>query len=265
MQRKRGFFSYKDNTINLWLCVGGTISILFGAILGGSSWYVTILLGLGGSVLASGIVGLISALYIHEYEAVKTVSTDVGFNSMCLTRNDMNKSIAENMTRARHYLDYTAFGLTSLREQNESGVIHCLEQGVTIRIITVDPYHPILEDADRFEGKRADRTAESICDLCLWVEKLNAADYPGKIEIRYSPFAPREFYCRVDDSIFIGPYRFEKSSQQVITFKYQRPGDAFQDYSEYFEAIWKDKNYCREMPDLSERIRSSSESAEKQK
>ena len=257
MQRKRGFFSYKDNKINLWLCIGGTILILFGAILGEGPWYVTILLGLGGSVLASGIVGIISSIYIHEYETVNTVSTDAGFNSMCLTRNEMNAQIAEKMKSAHVHLDYTAFGLSSLREQNESGVIRCLEQGITVRIIAVDPFHSVLEDTDRFEGKRPGRTAESICDLCLWAEKLNAAGLQGKIEIRYSIFAPREYYCRVDDAIFIGPYRFGKSSQQVITFKYQNPGDAFQDYSKYFETIWNDEAYCRELPDLPERIRSS--------
>ena len=69
-------------------------------------------------------------------------------------------------------------------------------------------------------------------------------NYPGQIEIKLAKHLPSEFYCRVDDSIYVGPYQYGKDSQQMITMEFKNPGKAFAYYEEYFDSLWKDSGYC---------------------
>lgn len=47
-----------------------------------------------------------------------------------------------------------------------------------------------------------------------------------------------DFYWRVDNNLYIGPYWYHLGSQQTITYKYKHSGIAFNLYTEYFERLW---------------------------
>lgn len=50
-----------------------------------------------------------------------------------------------------------------------------------------------------------------------------------------------DFYWRVDDEMYIGPYWYGIGSQQTITYKFKKGKKAFELYEEYFEKLWIDE------------------------
>lgn len=56
-----------------------------------------------------------------------------------------------------------------------------------------------------------------------------------------------DFYWRIDDQIYIGPYWLGTESQQTITYKFIKGGRGFEVYSDYFEELW---NNCKEPPEI---------------
>ena len=47
-----------------------------------------------------------------------------------------------------------------------------------------------------------------------------------------------DFYWRMDDDLYIGPYWQGYSSQQTITYKFDKGGEGFRVYTDYFEKLW---------------------------
>ena len=48
---------------------------------------------------------------------------------------------------------------------------------------------------------------------------------------------PYEFYFNVDGVVYVGPYQ-DKTSQQTITFKFNKNSKGAKCYNEYFERLW---------------------------
>ena len=61
-----------------------------------------------------------------------------------------------------------------------------------------------------------------------------------------------DFYWRVDDKIFIGPYWHGYKSSDTITYEFSSKGMAFQQYSEYFERLWSNSEITRPLTDIEE-------------
>lgn len=180
---------------------------------------------------------------IQAYRREKGILQLWGLHSIERERATMNVRIDEQMKKAKHQYDLIAFGLKSLRKDNSEGVTACLKRGVMIRIISVDPESLLLSLRDEQENKVQGSTAHSIWQLQSWVDELNQ-QFPGRISVKHSRYLPSEFYCRVDDSIFVGPYQYGKESQQTITYEYRRPGKGFSLYEAYYDALWHDEQYC---------------------
>jgi len=58
-----------------------------------------------------------------------------------------------------------------------------------------------------------------------------------------------DFYWRMDDELYIGPYLFDVVSQQTITYKFVRgkskdDGRGFNMYTNYFESLWNNEKLC---------------------
>ena len=73
-------------------------------------------------------------------------------------------------------------------------------------------------------------------------EKLNNKSKNGKIQIKYYNAMTIDFYWRVDDCIYIGPYWYGVDSQQTITYKFTVGGRGFNLYSDYFEDLWNNND-----------------------
>ena len=54
-----------------------------------------------------------------------------------------------------------------------------------------------------------------------------------------------DFYWRVDDYLYVGPYWYGVESQQTITYKFLDGGKGFTQYSDYFEELWNNDGLCK--------------------
>ncbi len=237
-----------ENLVNLVIGLVGVVLVFLGVAYIKKLNFSTITISVGASLIASSIVAYLSSIYIQKYRRAKEISEIWGIYSMADKRATMNISIDQSMKKAKHHYDLIAYGLKSLRDGNSQGVLELLDRGAAIRIITVDPSVDALNERDEQEGKQTGSTALSIHQLKEWTETLNSK-YPDKVQIRFARFLPSEFYCRVDDSIFVGPYQYGKESQQDITVEYRKPGKAFAYYEEYFESLWNNNEYCHKSPE----------------
>lgn len=232
-----------EHWINICIALLGVVLVAVGIIFFGNEKLSTIIISVGASLIASSIVAFLSSIYIQKYRRAKEISETWGIRSIEAKRATMNIRIDSCMSVAKKHYDIMAFGLKSLRDGNTKGVEELLEHGASIRILSVDPTCKALNDRDVQEKKKIGDTAYTIKQLAEWAEEYKKK-YPSQFQIRFSKFLPSEFYCRVDNSIFVGPYQYGKDSQQLITLEYKNPGKAFSYYEEYFESLWADGEYC---------------------
>ena len=54
-----------------------------------------------------------------------------------------------------------------------------------------------------------------------------------------------DYYWRVDNELYVGPYWYGYKSSDTITYKFISGGRGFQHYSEYFDKLWDDEHLCR--------------------
>lgn len=232
-----------EQWINLIIALIGVILLAVGIVFSNREKASTIMISVGASLIASSIVAFLSSIYIQKYRRAKEISEVWGICAVEEKRTIMNTRIDDCTNRAKKCYDIMAFGLKSLRDGNAKGIDDLLKRGASIRILSVDPKCEALKDRDIQEKKTVGQTAHTINQLIEWVEDLKK-NYPGQIEIKLAKHLPSEFYCRVDNSIFVGPYQYGKDSQQLITMEFKKPGKAFMYYDDYFDSLWKDKDYC---------------------
>ena len=80
---------------------------------------------------------------------------------------------------------------------------------------------------------------DSIEKLVKWADALNRQKYSGRIIIKAYNCMTLDFYWRLDDELFIGPYWLGEDSSTTITYKFKEGGKGFSRYSEYFERLWE--------------------------
>ena len=195
----------------------------------------TTLNGVGVSLVLSGFLGIFMDALFYRKDAKYEVCEEWKIKSIYQSRSIANLTIDAYQQTAKKRVDIIAFGLTSWRQAKEQLIDSMLERGVQIRIITIDPYCDVLKMRDKAEGKAEGSTKESILHLQEFFKKTNRRK---KVQIKYHQQLPLDFYFRVDDHIFVGPYIFGKESQQMITYEFEKGGKGFDYYVDYFESLW---------------------------
>lgn len=135
-------------------------------------------------------------------------------------------------------LDGIAFGLRSFRTSRGEDVLKCLLNGANMRLLIMDPTSNFLVQRAIEENEQPDSVKKSIVELTQWVDILNQKSNNGKIQIKYYNCMTLDFYWRVDDFIYVGPYWYDTLSQQTITYKFRKPGLGYSQYFTYFEKLW---------------------------
>ena len=200
-----------------------------------------ILQGIGVSLLASGIMSIMSIFFIYDEDAFRSAKA-WGLEHVFSTRGEMNHSCDEYMHHAKT-IKVIAFGLRSLRDTQEADILRMLNQGNSIKIITMKPGCEALAMREKDERQEI---SESIEELIAWAKNLNAKDMPGKIEIRYHDHLPLDFMFLMNNRLFTGPYEYGKISQQTVSFEYSVTGAAYEYYEKYFDRLWTDENFCQD-------------------
>lgn len=219
--------------------------IILGAILMAADIYLqtpgNILIAIGGSLLSSGIVLLFSVWFI-ESKAENTLD-NWGLTKIYKKRSEKSDDSDPRLKKARNKLDVVAFGLTSFRETHGKDIETLLNKGVNVRILTMDPdcENVFLKQREKEEGKQEGDIRNSINQLVEWANKLNKKSRKGTIKIKGYRCMTLDFYWRVDDEIYMGPYWYKFSSQNTITYKFVSGKQGFDMYADYFEQLWDDE------------------------
>lgn len=181
-----------------------------------------------------------------NYNENSIVYKDWGLEKIFKTRAE--KNIESDPKLEGHkvkQLDGIAFGLSSFRSNREKDILLCLKNGMNMRLLVMNPNSEFVLQRAIEEKEHKDSIATSIRKLVEWVEKLNQLSDNGKIQIKYYNAMTLDFYWRIDDELYIGPYMYNVVSQQTVTYKFIKGGRGFNLYTDYFESLWNNKDLCQ--------------------
>lgn len=238
-------------SINLYAIIVSLLLIILGllSILLDQFWLKTttgLYINIGCSLIASGLVLFFTALFI-DFRKDYLVWSEWKLEKIFKTRAEKNaESDPKLETHNVKQLDGIAFGLKSFRSNRKNDVLSCMQRGMNVRLLVMDPTGPFVQQRELEENAAPGSIAESILNLVTWAEELNASSERGKIQIRFYNTMTLDFYWRLDDELYIGPYMLDVESQQTITYKYAKGGKGFQLYSDYFETLWNNSKFCHE-------------------
>ena len=202
-----------------------------------------ILADIGVSVLASAIIVFLTDVLMgtgDQGEARKW-----GLEGVYRTRGEMNKSCDYYLKKAKS-IDIIAFGLRSWRDSQEKAIENILRSGGMIRIITMKPGCENLAQREADEDQIPGQMSNDIESLIAWAKRLNSRKYKGKIAIRYHTHQPQNFLFLMNNRLFTGPYLFHKQSHQTLSFEYNNFGTAYEYYSDYFNELWNNPEFCED-------------------
>ena len=220
--------NWKTIAVGLIILVAGILTVVFSKNYGVS---------IGCSLIASSVVALLNSLFVERKKVSPLDSW--GIQNIYKRRSLMNKDCDISIDNAKRQIDIVAFGLKSFRTDYGNSALALLQKGVNIRIITMDPESKFVKQREIEEGEVPGQIKNTIEQLVEWAEKLNAESTNGKITIKGYSCMTLDFYWRVDDDIYVGPYWYKYPSQQTISYKFTK-GDGFDAYYEYFDRLWND-------------------------
>lgn len=174
-----------------------------------------------------------------------------GLEKIFRTRAEKNaESDPKLESNAVKQLDGIAFGLRSFRCNREKDVLNSINNGMNVRLIAMNPVSDFVKQREIEENVQPGEISNSINELIEWVNKLNAQSRSGKIEIKCYDAMTLDFYWRMDDELYVGPYLYNMVSQQTLTYKYIKGGRGFNIYTDYFESLWNDNSLCKYPPNF---------------
>lgn len=205
-----------------------------------------VFVNIGCSLIASGLVLFFTAVLI-DYRKEYIVWSEWKLERIFRTRAEKNTESDPKLEKHNiKQLDGIAFGLKAFRSNRERDVLSCMQRGMNVRLLVMDPTSKFVTQREREESSTEGSISKSIMDLINWADKLNNQSAKGKIKIRFYDSMTLDFYWRMDDEIYIGPYLLNVESQQTITYKYVKGGKGFDLYSQYFESLWNDTTFCHD-------------------
>lgn len=176
---------------------------------------------------------------------------DWGLEKIFKTRAEKNAESDPKLEKHNvKILDGIAFGLSSFRCNREYDVLKCLQNGMNMRLLAMNPHTEFARQRAIEENSHPDSIKDSIMKLVEWVNKLNKKSNNGKIEIKYYNAMTLDFYWRIDNDLYIGPYMYDIVSQQTITAKFSSGGKGFNLFTRYFEDLWNNSALCQYPPEF---------------
>jgi len=240
------FEEINASLVNTVIFFIGILLVLSNFLFNSSDWK-NILISSGCSLIASSVVSYLTSKYLVRISHIKRIIEYWGLTAVYETRQEMNRSTDTAFESLEKNLDIIAWGLKSFRDSKDKIVRSKVERGLKIRIIAPDPDSEYVRQREKEEKEIEGQIRQTIINLSQWVEGLKklSADH-SNIQMRYYNSLPEDFYFRVDNHIFIGPYLYGISSQQTISYEFMGSSHGFTYYKDYFERLWNDSEFCKE-------------------
>lgn len=213
-----------------------------------------LLIGIGSSLIATGISGWIIFIYVFFSAAVAeriSLVQSSGIRSVFPFRSVLiREHYDKRLEKAKDGIDLIGFGLRALREDYSSDFPRWASRA-QVRILILDPDFPsaqgsLAELRDHEEGNRAG----SIRDDVMAFIKATAPLLKRKdirFKVRLYKAMPNINYFRIDNEAFWGPYFLGTQSRNTPTFLISREGNLFPLFAEHFEHLWSGE-FSREIP-----------------
>lgn len=225
--------------VNFVVGLIGVVLILISILIGIEKTAAVIIVSIGTSMLASAIVTGLSSQYLINQNRVTVMVERWGLGGIYEARAGINAFTNKALKRANS-LDICAMGLKGFRDAQGKVIAQRVSAGMSLRILTIDPSSPVLSEIDRTEGLSVGSTKATIESLIMWVSELQQNQlHRGQVELKTYNHYPYDFYFNIDGTVFTGPYQ-AKTSQQTITYRYNRNAQGAKYFREYFEALWSD-------------------------
>ena len=224
--------------INIIVVLIGIICTFLGVIIQETSTQ-QFFFNIGISFISTGIVTILTIFVISDDDEQDALYTKWGMIQIYRTRSEMNSHTATVFPIMKNEYCQIAFGVKSLRDAYDKLFEQKVKKGLKIRFITIHPNSIFLRERERVENKQSGEIRKTILDLISWIEKLQRlAKNPTDIQIKFYDSLPLDFYCKIDNNLYIGPYLYNKESQQTISYRFLPGGLGFEYYTDYFDDLW---------------------------
>lgn len=221
------------------------ITFLVSVILIGSSMFFppeyndwkNIQISVACSILASNLIMYLTSEFMLRSKRRTDLIDKWGVEAIYKTRAEMNFSTNTALSKCKDEIEIIAFGLKGFRETQTEEIKRLISKKVTIKILTLNPESQTLDLVDESEGQINGATKKSVQDLVIWCDELNKCKKKPCVELKFYDGLPLDFYFRVDDHVYIGPYLRGISSQQTISYEFTF-GEGYKYWSKYFKTQW---------------------------
>ena len=234
-------YNWKSLFAGLGIIIVGIILCLVSAK--ANTPWDTIWLSIGCSLIASGLVILMHDFFVERKKVSELDEWKI--EKIYSTRAERNAEADPNIENARYCIDGIAFGLSTFRTMYGKKIEQCLKKGVQIRLLTMDPEGKFIAYREEEEKEGPGGIKDTIVEMVRWADSLNQSSKKGKIVIKAYNSMTLDYYWRVDNDLYVGPYWYGYKSGATITYKFLAGGRGFQHYSEYFDKLWEDNELCR--------------------
>jgi hypothetical protein len=219
------------NHVVFWV---GLCFVLSGFFIKPLDWR-NVCISVGCSLVASSIASFLTSRYLIRISRIKNIVEYWGLESIYQTRQEMNQSTNNAFVNLENNLDIIALGLKSFRDAKDSLVKAKVQSGLKVRIIAPHPDSAYVVQREHDEKEVPGQIRQTILHLGSWIDELKSmSPDAANVQIKYYNSLPEDFYFKVDDFIFIGPYRYGISSQQTISYEFKGPSNGFRDYNLHF-------------------------------
>ncbi|MBL7095586.1 hypothetical protein ISS22_16655 [candidate division KSB1 bacterium] len=227
-------------SINLLIFLAGYIFILKGYSNESQEFSKkgAILISIGTSLIAAGIVVFLDLWKEISkdriFDKIKSLIIQGGLNKV-YPKRDLDK-YDDLMFNLKNNLDITGYSLVAFYDSYcELLITKVVKHNLLkIRILVVDPDSEFSKHRAVIEGNMPDIYKNNINRM---IEKFSK--YSNiQIKIISSPLTTMIF--RIDNTIFVGPHFYKKSSKSTLTFEINKNGWIFDEYMYEFERMWED-------------------------
>lgn len=241
-------YNWRSICAGLIITIAGILCILvdiFGVKTPQNLW-----ISIGCSLIASGLVIFLNALLVERIPPNPLQEWKI--EKIYTTRAEKNLESDPELEHAKYCVDAIAFGLKSFRSKQNKRVESCLKRGVNFRILTMHPESEWVKQREIEENETEGQIKHTIQDLIEWANNWNNKNYKGKIVVFGYKAMTLDFYWRVDDELYVGPYWYGVPSQQTITYKFCSDGKGFLQYTDYFETLWNNTELCSPLTQITD-------------
>lgn len=221
------------------VAIFGVIFIKWGIDVSGNIIKNTILVSIGTSLIAGDIVTILDitnkTVQSRMFEHIDDITNQAGIDN-CYEKRDLDE-YDELIKNAQRSIDVTGYSLRGFYQSYKDILLKKISENrqFKLRILIVDPESIYSAAREKNEDGVENGTYKNA--LAALLEGFQIA---GNIEIKTLSHPFGHMIYRIDDTMFIGPYLYKRSSKSTYTVKLNKDGYLFATYQQEFDQMWQD-------------------------